>query len=367
MLLRMRAFTAAYWRHFRGANRVGKSFFGCLPLIAVLMVCGMVQAAGQAVGLIDPVPTRTAVSVAAVDTTGTQPTSSPSNATTVDPSPTLVPTTAPTATPTLEPTATPTLEPTAEPTQEPTPEPPTPEPPTPTPAPTTDALDYPALPAGLQEARVVEVIDGDTVDVQIIGKVERLRLIGMDTPETKDPRKPVQCFGKEASAQAAKVLTGQTVLLEEDPSQDSRDKYDRLLRYVWLPDGKLYNLEMIIGGFAHEYTYETPYKYQAVFKKEEAAARERGWGFWAATSCNGNTEQAAEAPPQPAAPPRAAQPAQPKPGRGNCDPSYPDVCIPPSPPDLDCGDISHRRFRVLPPDPHRFDGRDNDGIGCESG
>ncbi len=283
----MRDFTAAYWRHFRGANSVGKSFLGCLPLIAVLMLCSIVQAAGQAVGLLDQDPTRTPASIAAADTTGTQPSSSANSTTSVEPSPTLVST--------IDPTTTPTAELTSEPIQEPTQ-----EPPTATPAPTTDPLAYPAMPAGLQEVRVVEVIDGDTVDVQINGTVERLRLIGIDTPETKDPRKPVQCFGKEASAQAAKVLSGQTVLLEEDPSQDTRDTYGRLLRYVWLPDGKLYNLEMIIGGFAHEYTYETPYKYQAAFKKEEAAARERGWGFWAATSCNGNTEQAAEAPQQPA-------------------------------------------------------------------
>ncbi|MCZ7568921.1 MAG: LysM peptidoglycan-binding domain-containing protein [Ardenticatenaceae bacterium] len=65
-------------------------------------------------------------------------------------------------------------------------------------------------------------------------------------------------------------------------------------------------------------------------------------------------EQAPAAVPQPTAPPPAA----------NCDPSYPDVCIPPPPPDLDCGEILYRRFRVLPPDPHRFDG-DHDGIGCE--
>ena len=64
------------------------------------------------------------------------------------------------------------------------------------------------------------------------------------------------------------------------------------------------------------------------------------------------------------APPVAVVPP-PLPPAGNCDPSYPDVCIPPSPPDLDCGDIPYRRFTVLPPDPHRFDG-DNDGVGCES-
>jgi len=58
-------------------------------------------------------------------------------------------------------------------------------------------------------------------------------------------------------------------------------------------------------------------------------------------------------------------PTQAPQGDGECDPSYPDVCIPKSPPDLDCGDITYRRFRVLPPDPHRFDG-DKDGIGCES-
>ncbi|MDP9317285.1 MAG: thermonuclease family protein [Chloroflexota bacterium] len=318
----------------------------------------MLQSAGQAVGLLDPLSTPTPVSVAAVDTTGAL-SSTPANKTAAPlPSPTVVPTSAPTVIPTAEPTQEPTQEPPT-PTQEPTQ-----QPPTATPAPTSDPLAYPVMPDGLPEAQVVEIIDGDTVDVLLNGKVERLRLIGLDTPETKDPRKPVQCFGKEASAQAAKILTGQTVLLEEDASQDTRDKYDRLLRYVWLPDGKLYNLEMIIGGFAHEYTYETPYKYQAVFKKEEAAARERGWGFWAVTSCNGNTEQAAEAPaPKPSAPKPAAPAQQPAAG-GNCHPSYPDVCIPPAPPDLNCPDIPHKRFRVVGADPHKFD-RNRDGIGCE--
>ena len=191
----------------------------------------------------------------------------------------------------------------------------------PTTAPTNPPVGAnPVMPSGLQQARVVKVIDGDTVDVQINGNVERVRLIGIDTPETKDPRKPVQCFGREASAQAVKLLQGQTVMLEPDPSQQERDRYQRLLRYVWLPDGQLFNLEMIVGGYAHEYTFEVPYKYQPVFQKAEREARERGWGFWAATTCNGNTEQpAAAAKPAPAAPaptpapapPPAEEPAQP--------------------------------------------------------
>lgn len=74
------------------------------------------------------------------------------------------------------------------------------------------------------------------------------------------------------------------------------------------------------------------------------------------------------APPPPPPPTTQAPPPPPPPPTtaGNCDPSYPDVCIPPYPPDLNCGDIPHRRFRVLPPDPHGFD-RDKDGVGCESG
>ncbi len=230
---------------------------------------------------------------------------------------------------------------------------------------------YPARPVGLVSATDVNVVDGDTVDVRFNGRIERLRLIGMDTPETVDPRKPVQCFGREASNQAKALLTGQTVQLEADTSQDERDTFGRLLRYVWLPDGKLFNLEMIAQGFAHEYTYEVPYRYQAVFTEAERQARAAGRGFWSPASCNGDTEQPAGSV-QPSLPP-APQPSMPSPppptptprpaGR-NCDASYPDVCIPPPPPDLDCGDISYRNFRVVGRDPHRFDG-DNDGVGCE--
>ena len=133
--------------------------------------------------------------------------------------------------------------------------------------------------------KVIKVVDGDTIDVEIEGKIERLRLIGIDTPETVDPRKKVQCFGKEASDKAKELLGGQLVTLESDETQGEKDKYKRLLRYVILPDGTNLNLFMITEGYAHEYTYDEPYKYQAEFKQAEISARENSKGLWNPTIC----------------------------------------------------------------------------------
>ncbi len=133
--------------------------------------------------------------------------------------------------------------------------------------------------------KVIKVVDGDTLDVEIDGKIERLRLIGIDTPETVDPRKKVQCFGREASNKAKELLEGRFVSLESDGTQGERDKYKRLLRYVFLPDGANFNLFMIAEGFAHEYTYDQPYKYQAEFKDAERSARENNKGLWNINSC----------------------------------------------------------------------------------
>ncbi len=138
-------------------------------------------------------------------------------------------------------------------------------------------------------AKVINVIDGDTLDVEIDGKTERLRLIGIDTPETVDPRKPVQCFGIEASNKAKEVLSNKTVFLESDPTQGERDKYNRLLRYIFLDDGMNFNKLMISEGYAHEYTYNLPYKYQAEFKQAEKEARENERGLWADDACAGDT------------------------------------------------------------------------------
>jgi len=133
--------------------------------------------------------------------------------------------------------------------------------------------------------RVTRVVDGDTIVVDINGVSEKVRLIGVDTPETIDPRKLVQCFGKEASAFNKSLLLNASIRLEADSLQYDRDKYGRLLRYVFLEDGTLVNEKIISLGYGHEYTYRTPYKYQAEFKDAERNAREGQKGLWSPDAC----------------------------------------------------------------------------------
>lgn len=133
---------------------------------------------------------------------------------------------------------------------------------------------------------VTKVVDGDTIKVKINDKIETLRLIGVDAPETVDPRKPVQCFGKEASNKTKELLNNQYVRLESDQLSGERDKYGRLLRYVFLQDGTNFNKLIISEGFAHEYTYNSiVYKYQSGFKEAEKEARENKRGLWADGIC----------------------------------------------------------------------------------
>ncbi len=134
--------------------------------------------------------------------------------------------------------------------------------------------------------KVVKIIDGDTVAVDISGKIETIRLIGINTPETVDPRKPVECFGKEASNKAKEILTGKSVRLEADNTQGELDKYNRLLRYVFLEDGINFNKTMISEGYAYEYAYNFPYKYQSEFKQAGKEAKEAQKGLWAPDACN---------------------------------------------------------------------------------
>ena len=133
---------------------------------------------------------------------------------------------------------------------------------------------------------VTRVVDGDTIKISMEGKEETVRLLGVDTPELVDPRKPVQCFAKEASEETKKMLTGKSVSLEIDPTQGERDKYGRLLAYVLLPDGTNMSDYLIRNGFAHEYTYENnPHRYQVQFLQAQKEAREKKRGLWATGVC----------------------------------------------------------------------------------
>jgi len=142
-----------------------------------------------------------------------------------------------------------------------------------------------------QQALLVKVIDGDTIAVSINGKNEVVRVIGIDTPEIVDSRKTVECFGKEATEMAKVIFEdNKTVLLESDPTQGDRDKYQRLLRYVWIDDGKIdFGKFMIDGGYASEYTYNLPYKYQNEYKQAELEARVGKKGLWADDACAEST------------------------------------------------------------------------------
>jgi micrococcal nuclease len=130
---------------------------------------------------------------------------------------------------------------------------------------------------------VTQVIDGDTIEVKLANRLERVRLLGIDTPETHDPRKPVQCFGEAAAAHAENLLKNQNVRLEPDPINSDRDKYQRLLRYVYLPDGTLVNAALIRDGYAFAYTV-FPLTQLEEFRALEAEARAAGRGLWG--GCN---------------------------------------------------------------------------------
>lgn len=126
---------------------------------------------------------------------------------------------------------------------------------------------------------VRSVVDGDTIKVQTADGVKTVRIIGINTPETVDPRRPVECFGVEASNHAKKILTGKEVQLVVDPTQDSTDRYGRLLRYVTI-DGQDFGSEMISGGYAYEYTYDVPHEKQSQYRKLQKIARDAGVGLW---------------------------------------------------------------------------------------
>jgi micrococcal nuclease len=139
--------------------------------------------------------------------------------------------------------------------------------------------------ADVAESSVVRVVDGDTIVVRLGGVDERVRLIGIDTPESVDPRTPVECFGKEASDHTTRLLpAGTAVRLVRDV--EARDRYDRLLAYVYrVDDGEFVNLALAEDGYADVATYPPNVAHVEEFIAAVARARAEGRGLWSA--CGG--------------------------------------------------------------------------------
>jgi micrococcal nuclease len=155
----------------------------------------------------------------------------------------------------------------------------------------------PDEPAGSEIATVTRVVDGDTIEVRVTGRVEgpgagdvevgsvhRVRMIGIDTPESVDPRRPVECFGKEASAATRALLHGASVHLIKDVEE--ADGYDRLLRYVYVGQ-EMANARLVVNGYASAYTYPPNVRHSELFVRLQRDARENERGLWSPDSCNG--------------------------------------------------------------------------------
>ena len=154
-------------------------------------------------------------------------------------------------------------------------------------------------PDGYEEARVVRIVDGDTIRVVItevvdgpgagvssLGSEYPVRLIGIDTPESVRPGTPVECFGREASDAAKAFLDGEEVRMVKDV--ENVDHYDRLLRYVYIGD-EMANARLVVNGYATAYTYPPNVRHSDLFVQLEREAREDDRGLWSPDTCNGES------------------------------------------------------------------------------
>jgi micrococcal nuclease len=122
-------------------------------------------------------------------------------------------------------------------------------------------------------------IDGDTISIKMNGKAESVRMIGVDTPETHKPNSPVQCYGPAAAAFTKSLIGTGTVRLALDPKSTDRDRYNRLLRYVYLPDGRMIETELIKGGYGFAYT-DFPFTKSDEFTQDQSQAKTAAKGLW---------------------------------------------------------------------------------------
>lgn len=201
------------------------------------------------------------------------------------------------------------------------------------------------IPATARRATVTTITDGDTIRVAVGGGDEPVRLIAVDAPEVDGG-----CGADRATAFVARrVPVGTPVWLEPDVTD--RDRYSRLLRYVWTGDGRLLNAAIVRAGWARAKLYEPDDGRWPRLQRAERAARRAGRGIW--SRCD-----LADADPTGAGPTTRDDDDR----SGRCDPNY-SGCVPVHPPDVDC-DVVDGPVRVLDADPHNLDGN-HDGLGCE--
>lgn len=152
-------------------------------------------------------------------------------------------------------------------------------------------------PGGHESASLERVVDGDTLVVRItarrdgpglgeaaVGRTYTVRLIGIDTPETVDPRRPVQCFGREAGAALTALVEGRPLRLVKDVEET--DRFDRLLRYVYM-ESEMVNARLVANGYAHAYTYPPNVRWSKLFVQLESEARDKDRGLWSTATCSG--------------------------------------------------------------------------------
>jgi endonuclease YncB( thermonuclease family) len=209
------------------------------------------------------------------------------------------------------------------------------------------------------EATVVRITDGDTIVVAYGGKEYKVRYIGMDSPETVDPSSPIQWMGPQATAANAALVAGKTVFLEKDVSEV--DRFNRLLRYVWLTNGTawtLVNLELVRQGVASAKSYPPDTKYDALYLVAQGEAHRSALGLWGPPP-----ELPTPAPtPEPIIVPFVDPEPEPA---SECHPSY-EPCLP-IVADMNCPAVramGAAPVTVIGPDEYRLDGN-HDGIGCE--
>jgi micrococcal nuclease len=215
---------------------------------------------------------------------------------------------------------------------------------------------------------ISSVIDGFTVRmIGPTGTEEPLRLLGVNAPEIQAPGLPPLCFGPESTARLTELIQAGPATLELDA--DRQDRAGRVLGYLWVTDESggplLVNERLIAEGYARYLPSPRGLRYADLLTAAQESARNQGLGLW--TACpelaqpGSSPGSAMPVPPDPGNPvPPALLPGRPQ----VCDAAYPTICLPPPPPILTCDQIKERRFRVLPPDPHRLD-PDQNGRGCE--